>query len=125
MPSTADQSRPSAISLIVKSNSFRATKSMGAPCAKLSAGCTATLAPTIPIFSDGLTAFSAAATFTSEANDGVEVCSTHSSKSFACFVTASIPIRAGGASISLLPGTNAAGCASQVGNQNDLISRFA
>jgi len=32
---------------------------------------------------------------------------------------------AGGASISLLPGTSAAGCASHVGYQNDLISRFA
>ena len=34
-------------------------------------------------------------------------------------------MRAGGASISLLPGTRAAGWASQVGNQKDLISRFA
>jgi hypothetical protein len=30
----------------------------------------------------------------------------------------------GGASISLLFGTSAAGCASQVGYQNDAISRF-
>src|SRR6185437_9126034 len=65
--------RPSAISLMVKSNSLRATKSIGAPWARLSAGCTATLAPTKPIFSDGLAAFSASATFTSDAKDGVEV----------------------------------------------------
>jgi hypothetical protein len=32
---------------------------------------------------------------------------------------------AGGASISLLPGTSAAGCASHVGYQKDRISRFA
>ena len=36
MPSTAAQSRPSAISFTVKSNSLRATKSIGAPCARLS-----------------------------------------------------------------------------------------
>jgi hypothetical protein len=40
-------------------------------------------------------------------------------------VTVSSLSRAGGASISLLPGTSAAGWASQVGNQNDLISRLA
>ena len=79
MPSTAAQSRPSAISFTVKSNSLRATKSIGAPCARLSSGCTATLAPTKPIFSAGFASFSAAATFTSEANDGVEVWITHSS----------------------------------------------
>ena len=79
MPSTAAQSRPSAISFTVKSNSLRATKSIGAPCVRLSSGCTATLAPTKPIFSAGLACFSAAATFTSEANDGVEVWITHSS----------------------------------------------
>ena len=78
-PSTGAQSRPSAISLMVKSNSLRATKSITAPCARLSSGCTATLAPTKPIFSDGLAAFSASATFTSDAKDGVEVCITHSS----------------------------------------------
>ena len=57
----------------------RATKSIGAPWRRLSSGCTATLAPTKPIFSAGFTSFSAAATFTSEANDGVEVWITHSS----------------------------------------------
>ena len=34
-------------------------------------------------------------------------------------------MRAGGASISWLPGTSAAGCASQVGYQNERISRRA
>ena len=79
MPSTDAQSRPSAISFTVKSNSLRATKSIGAPWRRLSSGCTATLAPTKPIFSAGFASFSAAATFTSEANDGVEVWITHSS----------------------------------------------
>ena len=79
MPSIPAQSRPSAISLMVKSNSLRATKSIGAPCSRLSSGCTATLAPTKPIFSAGFASFSAAATFTSEAKDGVEVWIMHSS----------------------------------------------
>ena len=39
-------------------------------------GSTATLAPTRPILSPGLASFSASATLTSEAKDGVEVCST-------------------------------------------------
>ena len=95
------------------------------PPARLSAGCTATLAPTKPIFSDGLASFSACATFTSEAKDGVEVCSTTMSCSIAAFSTGSIPIPAGGASISLLPSTKAAGWASQVGYQNERISRLA
>ncbi len=110
---------------MVKSNSLRATKSIGAPCDRLSAGCTATLAPTKPIFSDGFAAFSAAATFTSAPKDGVEVWITHSSCSRAARVTASRPMPAGGASISLLPGTSAAGWASQVGYQNERISRRA
>ena len=71
----------------------------------------------MPIFRLGLASFSASATFTSEAKDGVEVWMTHSSCSFASATTVSRPIRAGGASISLLPGTRAAGWASQVGNQ--------
>ena len=81
-------------------------------------GCTATLAPTNPIFSDGFASFSACATLTSLANDGVEVCSTTSSLSRAAFEHRfHTEISAGGASISLLPSTKAAGCASHVGNQ--------
>ena len=125
MPSTPAQSRPSAISLMVKSNSLRATKSIGAPWVRLSAGCTATLAPTKPIFSAGLASFSAAATFTSAANEGVEVWITHSSCWRAAATTDASPIPAGGASISRLPGTSAAGWASQVGYQKLRISRFA
>ncbi len=79
MPSIAAKSRPSATSLIVKSNSLRATKSIGAPFCRLSSGCTATLAPTKPIFSAGFASFIACATCTSEAKDGVEVCITQSS----------------------------------------------
>ncbi len=125
MPSTSRSSRPSAISLIVKSNSLRATKSIGAPLTRLSSGCTATLAPTMPISSDGLASFSIAATLTSEAKEGVEVCITTMSRSRMSSRIGSMPIRAGGASISRLSGISAAGCASQVGYQNDLISRLA
>ena len=74
MPSTDAQSRPSAISLMVKSNSLRATKSIGAPCAgfppaapppwrRRSRSSAPDSHPSAP-----------AATFTSETNDGVEVC---------------------------------------------------
>jgi hypothetical protein len=115
----------SAISLMVKSNSLRATKSIGAPRARLCSGSTATLAPTMPMTRFGLASFNACATFTSEPNDGVEVWITHNSCSRAAVTTGSSPSRAGGASISLLPGTRAAGCASQVGNQKLRISRFA
>jgi hypothetical protein len=68
---------------------------------------------------------SASATLTSEAKDGVEVCSTASSYSAASGSTWSSRSRAGGASTSRLSGTSAAGCASQVGYQNERISRFA
>ena len=79
----------------------------------------------MPIFSVGFAVFSASATFTSEAKDGVEVCITTRSWSRALASTVSSEIRAGGLSISLLPGTRAAGCASQVGYQKLLISRLA
>ncbi len=125
MPSIADQSRPSATSFTVKSNSLRATKSIGAPLRRLSSGCTATLAPTKPIFRRGFASFNACATFTSEAKDGVEVWMTHRSRPRASASTVSRLVRLGGASISLLPGTSAAGCASQVGYQKLRISRFA
>ena len=79
----------------------------------------------MPIFSAGLASFIAAATFTSEAKLGVEVWMMHSSCSLAAFSTTSMPMRAGGASISVELGTRAAGWASQVGNQKLLISRRA
>ena len=63
------------------------SKLIDAPPAKLSAGCTATLAPTKPIFSAGFASFNAAATFTSDANDGVEVWITQSSCARAAAVT--------------------------------------
>ena len=49
----------------------------------------------------------------------------HSSCCLAESTTVASDVRAGGASISLLPGTNAAGWASQVGYQKLLISRLA
>ena len=63
--------------------------------------------------------------FTSDEKEGTEVCTMHRSKSLACAVTCSSVMSAGGASISLEPGTSAAGWASQVGNQNERISRLA
>jgi hypothetical protein len=71
----AFQSRPSAISLMVKSNSLPATKSIAAELARLACGSTATLAPTKPALRRGFAALSASTTRTSEAKDGVEVCS--------------------------------------------------
>jgi hypothetical protein len=68
-----DQSRPSATSRQVKSNSLRATKSTAGPACRLSVGLTATLAPTKPIFTAGLMSFINCATLASELNDGVEV----------------------------------------------------
>ncbi len=125
MPSIVSQGLPSAISLMVKSNSLRATKSSTGAAARLCSGSTATLAPTKPILSFGFASFIACATFTSLAKDGVEVCITTSSYSFASGSTSSSWIPAGGASINLLPGTRAAGWASQVGYQNERISRRA
>ena len=58
-----------------------------------------------------------------DALGGVEVCSTTSSRSFTCGSTSASDSRCDGASISLESSTIAAGCASQVGYQNDLISR--
>ncbi len=70
------QDRPSATSLMVKSNSLRATKSINGEALSEPAGSTATLAPTSPIFSAPLAALSALMVATSEAKDGADVCST-------------------------------------------------
>jgi hypothetical protein len=109
----------------VKSNSSRATKSIAADACSEGPGCTATFAPTRPTVSDGLAALSASATFTSPGNVGELVCSTASSYSRAGRTTSSRDRPAGWASTSVLPGTIAAGCASQVGYQYDRISRLA
>ncbi len=115
----------SATSTQVKSNSLRQTKSMTGASIRLLSDCTATLAPIMPIFSLGLATFSASAHFTSLSNEGTEVWITTMSKSFAWSVTCFRVMPAGGASISLEPGIIAAGWASQVGNQNERISRLA
>jgi len=109
----------------VKSNSFRATKSIAFEAESARSGLTATCAPTKPIRSSGFFSFSASATRTSWANDGVLVCSTASSYSAARGRMSSSVRSAGGASTRREPGTSAAGCASQVGYQNDRISRRA
>jgi hypothetical protein len=62
--------------------------------------------------------------FTSEAKEGVDVCTTAKSKFLACATTSANEVLCGGASISLLSATIAAGCASQVGYQKDATSRF-
>ena len=77
------QSFPSAISLMVKSNSLRAAKSTIGADFRLPSASTAALAPISPAFSAGLAALSAAIARTSEANEGVDVCSTARSKFFA------------------------------------------
>src|SRR5262249_48623449 len=66
----------------------------------------------------------AAIALTSEAKDGVDVCTTARSKFFASATTSVSDVPCGGASISLLSLTRAAGCASQVGYQYDATSRF-
>ena len=68
-------------------------------------------------------ALSASAVRTSEENEGVDVCITTRSRLVASGATSSNLSRCGGASISFEPSTKAAGCASQVGYQNDLTSR--
>ena len=110
---------------MVKSNSSRATKSIESEASREPSGSTATLAPTKPTFSAGFARLSASATCTSPANDGELVCSTARSCWLASGSTSSRRSPAAGASTSLLPGTTAATWASQVGYQNDLISRLA
>ncbi len=53
-PATLARSRPSATSLIVKSNSLRATKSIAGEASRLFSGSTATLAPIRPILRLGI-----------------------------------------------------------------------
>ncbi len=79
----------------------------------------------MPMMRLGLASLSICATFTSDAKDGVEVCITTMSRFLMSWRIGSMPILAGGASIRRLSGISAAGCASQVGYQNDLISRLA
>ena len=109
----------------MKSNSSRATKSIESDASSEASGSTATLAPTKPTFSAGFARLSASATCTSPAKDGELVCSTARSCWSASGTTSSRLSPAAGASTSLLPGTMAATWASQVGYQNDRISRLA
>ncbi len=67
---------PSATSLIVKSNSLRATKSMAFDARSDPSASTATFAPIMPIFSAGFASLNSSAVRTSCRNDGVDVCST-------------------------------------------------
>src|ERR1700677_4341578 len=118
------QSRPSATSLTVKSNSLRQAKSTSGAAFRVASALTAALAPINPTFRAGLASLRAVIAFTSDAKDGVDVCTTARSKFFACAVTSASVVLWGGASMSLLSATSAAGCASQVGYQKDATSRF-
>src|ERR1700690_1195622 len=109
---------------MVNSYSLRQTKSIAAQSAKLFSGSTATLAPMNPIFAVGFRSRIICAVLQSERKDGVEVWITMKS----CDLTSSsMSLKerlCGGAWMILEPGTIAAACASQVGNQNDFTSRF-
>src|SRR3984957_2518653 len=117
--------RPSATSAAVKSNSSLATKSIAGEAWSDRSGWTATSAPTKPTRRSGFFPFSASATFTSPANVGELVCRIIRSCWSARVTMSSRVSPAGGASTSVLPGTRAAGWASQVGYQYERISRFA
>jgi hypothetical protein len=110
--------------LIVKSNSLRAAKSTTGAAFKVPSASTAALAPINPTFSAGLASLRAVIALTSDAKEGVDVCTTAKSKFRTSATTSASEVLCGGASISLLFGTIAAGCASQVGYQNDATSRF-
>ena len=111
------RSRPSATSLQVKSNSLRATQSMAHEALSVSVGRTIACAPTKPILVPGFCCLMASATLQSFFSDGVEVLMMTWSKSFAIARHLAMSMWCGGQSRSRLPGTSAAGCASQVGYQ--------
>src|SRR5258706_14886343 len=92
---------------------------------KLHDGSTATCATMNPALSVVLTAFMASIALMSDAKDGADVCRTTKSKPRAVDATSASLGPCAGASTSLLPSTSAAGCASQVGYQNERISRRA
>ncbi len=124
-PGICDQGWSSATSLMVKSNSLRATKSTAGASIMLRSGCTATLAPIRPALICGLAAFKASMVATSDLKDGTEVWATTRSKPLAMAVTSLSFCPCGGASTSLDFSTRAAGWASQVGYQKERISRLA
>ena len=69
-PSTPSNGRPSAISRMVKSNSWRATKSTAFEACSAASGTVATWAPTRPTISAGLAALKRSATRMSERKVG-------------------------------------------------------
>ena len=79
----------------------------------------------MPIITDGLRFFRSCANIASVGNDGVLVWMM--TRSYCCAISsaASTDSPSAGASSTRLSGTSAAGCASQVGYQNERISRFA
>ncbi|MCY1293758.1 hypothetical protein D9M69_438550 [compost metagenome] len=79
----------------------------------------------MPIITPGLRCFSASANLASVGKEGVLVWMMTSSYSAAMSSVCCTESSSAGASSTRLPGTSAAGCASQVGYQNDLISRLA
>ena len=77
-----------------------------------------------PILAVGLSSRIISAVLQSELKDGVEVWMTMKSCDFTSSSMSLNDRLCGGASMILDPGTIAAACASQVGYQNDLTSRF-
>ena len=125
MPLTSASGMPSAISLQVKSNSSRQTKSIASDAVSELCGSTCTFAPTRPMTIDGLRFFRSSQKSASVGNDGVLVWMMTRSYPAAIFSVSSTPRPSAGASSTRLSGTRAAGCASHVGYQNERISRFA
>jgi hypothetical protein len=118
------QGLPSARSTQVKSYSSRHTRSMALQAFRLFSSSIITLAPTKAIWMFGLRALISSAVRMSWPKLGVEVCRmTRSRSSNSCAISSQERSWAG-ASISLDPGTMAAGWASQVGYQKLLTSRF-
>src|ERR1700735_435844 len=91
----------------------------------VTSGSTATWAPMKPTLTFGFCSLMRRAHSTSLGSDGVLVCMITRSCPTAVFSTSSVERPWGAASTSVLPGTSAAGWASQVGYQNDVTSRFA
>ena len=125
MPFTSASRRPSETSAHAWSNSPTPTQSTARAAPSDAAGSTATWAPTMPTRTPGFSCFKRSATRTSLPNEGVLVCITTWSYSRASGATWSTVRPSGGASTRRLPGTSAAGWASQVGYQNERISRRA
>ena len=120
-PLMPDQSRPSATSLTVKSNSLRATKSTAGASRQAGVGLDGDLGADQADLEAGIGGLEAPRSPARRTRTRASRCAARRGRSRAPRrTTASRPMRCGGASISFEPSTRAAGCASQVGYQNEL-----